>query len=103
MFTFSNKQDGFVNLNNIISIFIGKDGNKIVATDKSGKNWNIARYENREQCEHALIYLKNAFVENRQVYQMPSIELVKASIISKYRDEEIKSLKGRKNHGHGKS
>ncbi len=103
MFTFSNEGNGFVNLNNIISIFIGKDNNKIVATDKSGKNWNIARYENREQCEHALIYLKNAFVENRQVYQMPSIELVKSVIFSKHLDEEIKSLKGRKNHGHGKS
>lgn len=103
MFTFSNKGNGFVNLDNIISIFIGKDNNKIVATDESGKNWNIAYYENRKQCEHALIYLKNAFVENRQVYQMPSIESVKAAILSKHNDKEIKSLKGKKNHGHGKS
>lgn len=103
MFTFSNKQDGFVNLDSIISIFIGKDGNKIVSTDKFGKNWNIAYYENREQCEQAMIYLKIALVENKNVYQMPSVELVKAAILSKHQDEKIKSSKGRKNHGHGKS
>lgn len=103
MFTFSNRKECFVNLDEIVSIFIGKTGDKIVGTDRSGKNWNIAFYENIEQCRIALLNLKNGMLENKAVYEMPSVEYVRKAIEIAHRDQKNRSLKGKKVHGHGKS